>query len=285
MHFNRKDLKERHKYLAPGATVRENHDSCPSGVDRRRRLYVTKSPDNRKLRIYCHNCGQGTVVDMHTIALRPVVAPVPEGPVELPKEIWAGPGAIHPKHKLWLRSYGILDQALERDVYSMSDMELVFPYTHDCKLTGYQVRYFDGRKPKWKNKGDPIAWYGAQKAKKNTIITEDIVSAMKWRAATEGGYISLGGHRPYLDPMYYIGLGNFIVWLDNDKPSVIEAAEDLAYQLKAVLVTGGTDPKRYTKEELKRVNDECDKLRATAPPDDGSTHVFKVWAPGEGVRP
>ena len=40
-----------------GETVRINHDPCPSGVDTKRRLYITRvQADPRKVIAYCHNC-------------------------------------------------------------------------------------------------------------------------------------------------------------------------------------------------------------------------------------
>jgi hypothetical protein len=285
MHWPVNDLLKWYQDITPGTTVRRNHDDCPSGVDRRRRLYVSKTPDNTKLKCFCHNCGNGTVIDLPgAVKLRPVTHRMllkPEAP-ELPPR-WAEPPQprLHPRHKLWLSAYGILTN-VEAGVYSASDMELVFPMQG-----GHQIRYFD-RKPKWKCFGHPICYQ--IKVNAAVLVCEDIISGGKW-AHTEGvsgGFIALLGHRPSLKPeeaAQLDGLPAVIVWLDNDKPSVVEAAQSLAHATgpRTVLIEGGTDPKRYPKSELKKVHDVCIELVKSPPADGRPYHVLQILPPGQGV--
>lgn len=268
--------------LSPGNTARENHANCPSGVDRRRRLYISKTTDGAKLKCYCHNCGQGTVIDLGSIGypVRPLYPPpVPVIPA-LPKP--ADPSnLLLPRHKRWLEAYGI-DTCYNTGAYSASKDALVFNYKH-----GHQIRYFDGREPKWMSYGNPVAYSIGDPV----LVVEDIVSALKWnRLDVLNGYVSLAGHRPNMPAIVPANFkSHYIVWLDNDKPSVVEAAAALAYELSTesagvVLIEGGTDPKRYPLSELKQVSDVCNKLFQSAPPDGRPYHVLKVWSPGEGVR-
>ena len=281
-----KRYREVYEHLVPGTTVRRNHEECTSGEDVRRRLYITKSEDNQKLRCFCHNCGLGTVIDMTGAPrLRKVTGDEEPEALVLPPR-WDGPTPIHPRHKLWLDAYGIGRVAEDSGAYSTSEYELVFPYqlSGARALCGYQIRYFDGRKPKWKSRGTPTGarMYG------DVIVTEDIVSSLKWWASvSNSGYVSLGGHRPSLPLVGYAAPTMFVVWLDNDKESVIKAAESLAAECATlaptVLISGGTDPKRYPKSELKKVSDDCKALIKLAPADGRSYHVLKIWNPGEGV--
>jgi hypothetical protein len=283
--WNTKQLREDYDTLAPGATVRINHDACPSGADTRRRLYITRSNDSTSLKCYCHNCGKGTVINLYGPKLRSVV-PEPEPKVlELPK-MWVSDTMVTPRHRRWLEAYGIIYRSR---AYSANDNELVFPsYDVDNPhlLTGYQIRYFDGRKPKWKSYGTPASGMGG----KIVIVTEDIISSLKWaNTVPDSGYICLAGHRSDI-PMHLFSplrqANLLIVWLDNDKPSVVEASEQLAHYGvggTTVLIRGGTDPKRYPKNELKKVFDVCSELIRTPPPDGGSYHVLEIRNPGEGV--
>ncbi len=279
-------LRETYRSLTPGTTARQNHDDCPSGTDIRRRLYVTKSDDNQSLKCFCHNCQQGTVVSMGrgVPRLRSVVPPAPvKGPLVLPANAKGETSGLLPRHELWLAAHGVLKHATDRGAYSLSPDELVFPYVQD-DLQGYQIRYLDGRKPKWQSAGNTRAWWfsgGLQ------LVAEDVVSCYKWHEATGCGYCLMAGHS---SAWHETCCGaNYVVWLDNDKPSVLEAAESLAQQFgkqercRAVLVVGGTDPKHYTKQELKQVHDVCAELFKSTPPDGRPYHVFKVWEPGKRV--
>lgn len=281
--------------LGPGTTARTNHDNCPSGEDTRRRLYVTRSDDNTGLKCYCHNCGQGTVINLRNapkLRKLPSAAPKKFDPKDMPPSI-----GLHPRHSLWLKAFGIEAHAMERGVYSVDRDTLVFPAIH-CngisEATGYQIRRFDSGL-KWESHGRPLQWWAAGEM---TVYVEDVVSAYKWVEATGQGYVMMAGNRDTVPKSQsWMGyrdnepsLSRFpVVWFDNDKPSVVEAAEGLIKHLThatktvGVLILGGTDPKRYSKDELVRVADACIQLVKSTPPDGGSYHVLTLPQPGEGV--
>jgi hypothetical protein len=280
-----REIKHLYGGLNPGATTHVNHDNCPAGVDTRRRLYITKSDDNQKLKLYCHNCSKGTIIDLTAVRLRPVAPALEPKKLELPP---VAPGTVTPsmysltaKHKLLLGAYGILDHALDRNVYSASDCELVFPVEQENELQGYQIRYTDGRRDKWLSRGDPQAWWVAGNLQ---LVCEDIVSAYKWFEATGEGYCCQAGARPTIG---HVWVQACVVWYDNDNEAVLDAART-AVEIGPrhnpnILITGGTDPKRYTKDELKKVADVCNQLILTPPPDGRSYHVLEIREPGKGV--
>ena len=53
-----------------GAQVHVNHEGCPEGLDRKKRLYIKRLPDNSVL-AYCHHCGSSgyyadKITNIHT---------------------------------------------------------------------------------------------------------------------------------------------------------------------------------------------------------------------------
>ena len=60
MSLNLKDYIKEMDELAPGETMRVNHESCEAGEDTRQRLYLPRTQaDESKVIGYCHNCQQG----------------------------------------------------------------------------------------------------------------------------------------------------------------------------------------------------------------------------------
>jgi hypothetical protein len=205
--------------------------------------------------------------------------PAPENPDRL----------IHPTHIRWLYAHGIPEKlALTFGVYSASKEELIFPHPYGLPTEAYLARHFDRPTSKWHKSGSLD--YAIPK-KHNTLICEDVLSALKWAAADpdNNGFLALQGHavtRATTSSVF--GTSEYtIVWLDNDKGSVIDSAATIASLVapvsRTVLVLGGTDPKRYPKAELLKVKDECIKLWQSTPADGKPYHVFNVLSPGQGV--
>lgn len=59
--FSYEEMQRIFENVSPvNATVHVNHEGCPSGVDNKRRLYVTKTEDGSGFLFFCHHCdGRG----------------------------------------------------------------------------------------------------------------------------------------------------------------------------------------------------------------------------------
>lgn len=266
----------------PG-TTRRNHEDCPAGVDRRRRLYVTVKDDNTIFG-YCHNCGTSGRTGLHGPRIRRR-----DGKGDEKKQDQIPPTIpLTPRHNAFLAAYGITDPV---DVASLADEDaMVFCNGNplDPTMNYGVVRSFEKGQPKWcKVSGIQSLGYnvGAEDA---LVVCEDALSAMKVAQLPRvAGTAILGTHLPIHS------VGNqliTVVWLDNDSEIVIQAAHKIAKSLalqgrEVVLVLGVSDPKKYSTEFIHKVVYDSIKLCSTAKAADQSYHVLEVQPPHQGVRP
>lgn len=259
-----------------GATYRMDHKDCTAGTDTRRRLYITHDSSGDML-VYCHNCGQGTLVPSgapRTRTVHPIISPA----------LAAAPPVrpLTTLGELFMEAWGLS----KGDEYGVDNAEgegIVFPFTG-----GHQIRWLKGNALKWQTFNKPsMVVHG-----KDIMICEDVLSARKWlEADPSNGVVCLFGAKassatPSVsssDPLY-------LVWLDNDQARIDEVAAEIGHKLgtvyssNVVVVQGGTDPKRYTKGELLNVRDQARKLCGSAPPADRAYHVLEVPIPDQRVR-
>lgn len=265
--------------IAYGTTMRFNHKSCTAGTDTRRRLYATHDRSGDYL-VFCHNCGQGTKIWDGGPRVRSVPAPATMTPAaKLPT-----PLPMPDLGQLFIKAWGLVPED-EYWVDTAGARGICFPF-----VDGYQIRWLEGSTLKWQTFGDPkYSVVGT-----DILICEDAISARKWlQADPDNGVMCLFGAKVAAAHPIDVGLASesmFLVWLDNDQKHIDEVATNISKKLgsawskNVVLCRGGTDPKRYTKEELLNVRDEARKLCGTTPPVDQPYHVLEVPIPNQRVR-
>jgi hypothetical protein len=116
------------------------------------------------------------------------------------------------------------------------------------------------------------------------VYTEDAVSAMKLGELNGVHTSAMCGTHANISALAADLKMPHVVWFDNDNPTVIEHAHNLAHALtnrgcRVVLIQGVQDPKKYTKSFLFEVLTDAHKLSRTTPPDDKPYHVLEVRPP------
>lgn len=266
-------------YCQPG-TVRRNHDNCPAGTDTKRRLYVTHQSTGVILG-YCHNCGAAGRADTPGPRTRipfQILSPN-ESPPIIP-EIQP----LLPRHAHFLRAYGV---ARPQNVASLKDDDGIIFCNGDPfdKTMNYGIiRNFANQAPKWVKIGGIKAVSYLNEHDLTRVFVEDCISAQKLSEIAGVGSTALCG--THVDTST-LGINDgqcIVVWFDNDNPTVIQHANDLAQMLtirgeRTVLVQGVSDPKKYTKEFLLKVLHDANKLSRTPTPPNQSYHVLEVQPP------
>lgn len=252
--------------LAPGETVRVNHDDCPAGVDSRRRLYLTRTLANPDALIgYCHNCqtsgyiGNGTKYenyrkDKHDGTIRTTT--VTTSNVEAPPHLEPKLG-LWPTHALAWAYRGHLDMTLVSKygiAYDSSSDRVYIPryyVTADQlttpRLTGYQLRNTDAIRdvPKYltvvsdADQGYTVMYGSAINQHQGgylstVVLVEDYVSGINVIEAYNGQsrmvhVIVNYGTKVNLEAMYAAAkFPRVLVWLDNDSQHVKDQAKTMS---------------------------------------------------------
>jgi len=259
-----------HAPLINGAQVHINHEGCPEGLDRKKRLYIKRLPDNTVL-AYCHHCGSSgyytdKITNIHSKNRIQAIAKDPKD-LRLPIDTEVNQSVWPTTARAWLLKYGITEKEIKNHgiVYSPSVDRLLFPIYMDGNYVGWQGRSFakDGDVPKYLTTVDsdnPSGNCGVYKHgldSSTAVLVEDIISAIKVSRTTDA--IALLGSHPTPEVINWIAnrYKNTYIWLDNDKPEVIKQQNKLASLFK-VLVSGrveliltSKDPKDHSDNEIK----------------------------------
>ena len=254
-----------------GAQVHVNHEGCPEGLDRKKRLYIKRLPDASVL-AYCHHCGlsgyyKDRVTNIHRVMKRPLEESQSAKNLLLPKDVINDATQWPIDARGWLLKYGITDKEIKDYgiVHSPSLDRLLFPIYMDGNYVGWQGRSFakDGDVPKYLTTVDadnPSGNCGVYKHgldSSTAVLVEDIISAIKVSRTADA--IALLGSHPTPEVINWIAnrYKNIYIWLDNDKPEVIKQQNKLSSLLK-VLVSGRVeiiltkkDPKDHSDNEIK----------------------------------
>lgn len=251
----------------PGQQIHINHDDCPAGVDRKRRLYIKRKYDGTIL-AFCHHCGLSGYVSVPCVAGS-----------YTPKGLRGDGGSSSRSHdgayavtgegrvgrwrdceRRWVLRY--LDDELVTKYgikYDSSQERIALPIWYYGKCVGAQYRSLKG-KPKYITqyaagfKGTPCC-LGTDS--ESLVLTEDIISAIMVREVTGFRTVALlGTNLNDNGAAALLGADNVWVWLDNDNADV-KQKQRLIYNRSCAL-TGGfvkivrtdTDPKAHTAQEI-----------------------------------
>lgn len=255
----------------PGGQVHINHEGCSAGVDRKKRLYIKRLPDNSVL-AYCHHCSMSgiyrpKVTNIHLkVKSNPVVVKDPKDirlPLDIVKDTTLWPSTATG----WLIKYGITKDEVNNNgiVYSPSHNRLLFPLYMDGDYIGWQGRALvqDKTVPKYITTVDSNRLDGncgvCSRASNNPsgVLVEDCLSAIKVSRHGVDGIALLGSH-PTPEVINWIAskYNNITIWLDNDKPEVKKQQQKLNSLFKTLvsgevkLILTDKDPKDYSDEEI-----------------------------------
>lgn len=251
-----------------GSQIHLNHEDCPEGVDRKKRLYIKHTQDGTYI-FYCHHCGlsgvyKEKVTNVHRVVKQPVARDQKD--IRLPKDIIKDSHQWPSTATGWLLKYGITESEIKNNgiVYSPSVDRLLMPLYMDGDYIGWQGRTLakDRDIPKYLTTVDSnrpsgnCGLYRNAVPSDTAVLVEDVVSAIKLSRQVDS--IALLGSHPTSEVVNWIAgrYKNIIIWLDNDKPEVIKQQNKL-HSLFKVLVSGEVkliltdkDPKDYSDSEI-----------------------------------
>lgn len=281
--------------LDDGQTSRIDHATCSAGVDRRSRLYLTKPHHGgRKVLAYCHNCAKGRVFNVDAGYRVPHVSPSEYTPSVLHKEelridqydSWdtAVPSDVLDAVTRYGISYGMCIETQIR--YDPDTHRLVLPMyefirwddegTNYGYLKGVQKKLIRpaGRQAKYvteMNSEDSmhtfLRCYRGMAEKSATIIVEDYLSAVRliqWCMMHPRWHIQvMCNYGTKVNPVAMNNLEDtdqYIVWLDNDSPSVSYQGQKIRDVLRLLRPgkivwqhTSLEDPKKCSYGEIEEV--------------------------------
>ena len=256
-----------------GQQVHINHEGCPSGEDRKRRLYIKRTVGG--IVAYCHHCCEhgfvrekGREGTRLSLWLKGKDIDVPSITEDPPRGF---AGASLSYHGLaWLTKYWCNNNcAYFGGVYDEPHKVTLTLHNPDNTVIGWQVRNLrPDAKPKYitqymsgKNRGD-ASWFTADK--KHLVITEDYLSAYRVRRDTGLSSVALLKTSVSDRTLLQIAELNFphiSIWLDPDSAGVhgaLEAYKKLAHFLPTdtmitTIFKPEKEPKECTVDELKAV--------------------------------
>jgi|CXWL01.1.fsa_nt_gi hypothetical protein len=264
-----------------GVTINYNHEKCPAGVDKRRRLYLTGSPHTPGLILaYCHNCGGSGAYHLDTRRPMPLTAYLPDGDsstfevpayTKLPFSQRLPLGSVG---LAWLMSHGLSIPTIDRYgfAHDVGTNRLYIPiYGQEDRVVKYQLRKLDlaDQGPKYLNVQDylhtPTCFDGLlysnlspPRSISTVVICEDVVSGLK---VTQAGYDSYVLRGSNLSAEIALGLvrdaqyNTVVVWMDNDSDVIRKKAHDISEFFKLLgakvrKIDVEADPKNYTENGI-----------------------------------
>jgi len=272
--------------LCPGETVRVNHTDCPSGEDTRRRLYLTRQHgEASKVLGYCHNCSNSGVMSKGYEAFRDQLHTKKSASTQVSSKV-VPPSYLITKlsdFTIHGRSWAITNKVTQAmlDDYRIAmtgEGKVYIPrYDEQGFFTGYQLRNVtpNTREPKYttilsdRDRGYSFVHSNVNHPASNFVITEDtlsaihVVEAFKKQGRTNVAALANHGVRTNIQLLELCIGYSTVVWLDNDSPSVINAADKMARTLQ--LMSDGavdvvdkqySDPKHYQPRKILDILEE-----------------------------
>lgn len=262
--------------LAEGETTNVSHDECG---DARRRLYITKKKDGVGV-AWCHNCAKWGILKQRDGGARRILSSTTTPPLpkkgklqmsdlvlvsELPgravdyldKYDFDG-GKSTPYKFQWDRLTGRLAIPIYKDSGT---------WTNKDDIVGYQLRDLDSEGgPKYitvkYDQSESLQRIigmggGYLRQDKRVVITEDIISSLVISYKAPLDTLPLLGLSMQIETAIKIkeNYPGAIVWLDNDKSEVVDAARKIQSLLsmmgvKTSVVTDYSDPKNYAGDSV-----------------------------------
>lgn len=257
-------------YLAAGEQQRFNHEDCPAGRDTRRRLYVKRTEDDRKLLGYCHNCGLKAVMTPTTSYSHrrsmPSTALRAAKPVTLPTDLETEPAKWPPEMVGWLFRTGLgFEEAKKFGVgYSGYYGRAILPVWNSGELRGFQTRHIHALDtgPKYRTyciKPPLRGLYTPAIKPDKIVVCEDLFSA--WKCGhIEAGFAMCRSDLKAAEllELSLNGYNHVIIWLDNDQPHIRKKARLLAKKAalffpKVDAVLDKSEPKHLSLTEITEV--------------------------------
>ena len=177
------------KDIGDGEQVHYNHSNCPSGRDRKARLFVKK--EGSRLLGYCHHCGQhgSWSLGRQCYIKRRVTNKVVQH-LRLPSDFTTDPSECHVKANVWYNKYGLTQEEREHYNLGWSDRwkRAILPVYQGGELIAFQARrlldHDDGpkyltRKVQGYDRPFFTAGWGEDLSFDTMVIVEDILSAIK----------------------------------------------------------------------------------------------------------
>lgn len=253
-----------------GEQVHVNHDTCPAGVDTKRRLYIKN--DHNAVLAYCHHCNGHYVKAKGKRRHKEVLEDLVEGDAapdkakpQLPDDCvsfnwdWPNPALG------WVVGTGLAPEYLNDAgvVYSPSWGRVIIPVYNDGELVFWQGRNVGITPgPKYvsvSGEKKPIAVFLNKRSMATTlVITEDVMSALRVVQDTECDAMALLGTSISDEHITHIQNSDYrrvVVWLDMDAPG-IEASTKIQTRLYNVLpcsveaIRSYDEPKRLSNSAL-----------------------------------
>lgn len=255
-----------------GEQIHINHEGCPSGNDRKRRLYIKRTVGG--ILAYCHHCSEHGFVREKGVEGSRLASWLRGADVDVPS-ITEDPEKGIAKVRLSMQGHRWLAQNYCDD--NLTYFSGIFDEPHKVALTlhnpddsviGWQIRNLvAGAKPKYitqymsgRNRGD-ASWFC--NSKKHLVITEDYLSA--YRVCRDTGLSSVALLKTSvsdrtLTQIAELNFSQISIWLDPDTAGVIgraEAYKKLSHFLpEETLITvfrQDKEPKECAIDELKMI--------------------------------
>lgn len=207
-------------------SVKVNHDTCPSGVDTRKRFGV-KRVDGAYL-FHCFNCGQSGYYRQQETVSRirrsELLIPAPEGLDEV-RAVYDTSNRhcdeFDLRGQLWLGQYQF-DELLCQ-MYGIREYKegIILPIhsSGSALKQGFQIRRYD-KKPKYLTyRGNAKAQHIRGNPSKPLVIVEDLLSSYKLNFAGYSTLCLMGTSLSLktLEELYVDRHNRVVLWLDDDE--------------------------------------------------------------------
>lgn len=246
--------------------IHVNHEGCPSGEDKKKRLYIKKTV--RGFLAYCHHCnekGFASLSGEHSISSKGFFKPYK------PTKKAVAPTLVELSFegRVWLNKYHCdTTEHCFNGVRHEPNKVALDLFDVEKNLIGYQIRNLDANaKAKYithffdeEDKGS-AAWFYNDAKSKALVITEDYLSA--YRVNKDTGWSSVALLRTaittsLLNQISELDFKTILIWLDPDTAG-IEGAKKVQKTLKHYLPTTTRvpylpmlkEPKELTPTELR----------------------------------
>lgn len=233
-----------HEYVPVGEQIRFSHFDCG---DTRDRLYVKRVVNEHGYLgtlSYCHNCGEGGGTRESFGIIRPARTTAPSLSIKD-----ALPVDFQPPNQLVMQylakyEFTAADATIFGVGWSDHHQRIVLPVKDGFNqpVKGCQLRRVGDYGAKYitmRPTSEPLECIWTMGTARQTVIVEDLLSAWRvWQAGFNAMPL-LGNHvRPErLAKLVHEGYKEWVVWLDNDKPEIHDAAR---YMTNLIRSLGGT---------------------------------------------
>jgi len=254
------------KELEDGQQVHVNHPNCPSGADRKGRLFVKR--DGVHLIGYCHHCAQSgrwSLGRQSFIRKRAKDRTVHK--LRLPNDMRYELSDCHVKANVWFAKYGITMEERRHYGFGWSDnwKRAILPIWQGGEMIAFQARrlldhdqgpkYLTRKQEGWDRPFFTAGW-GEHLDFGTMVVVEDMLSAVKvGRFATATAILNAQLGETTMAGILRYKPNRVLVWLDDDNPAVRESQRKLARRITpyadVTKITGvGADPKELSDEQI-----------------------------------